>query len=44
MYNMGLDNTMCKCLTTSKAHIILKELHEGVVGGHFAIDIIIKQI
>ncbi len=41
---MGQDNRMCKCLTTSEAHIILKELDEGVPGGHFATDIITKKI
>jgi hypothetical protein len=30
MYRVGQDNKMHKCLTTSKAHIVLKELHEGV--------------
>jgi hypothetical protein len=31
-------------LTTSEAQIVRKELHEGMVGGHFAIDIIAKKI
>jgi hypothetical protein len=35
---------MRKCLTTSKAHIVLKELHEGVAGRHFAANIIAKKI
>ncbi len=35
---------MCRCLTTSKAQIVLKELHEGMVRGHFAIDIIVEKI
>jgi hypothetical protein len=30
-------------LTTSKAQIVLEELHEGVVEGHFVVDIIIKK-
>jgi len=33
MYKVGQDNKMRRCLTISKAHIVLKELHEGVVGG-----------
>jgi hypothetical protein len=41
---MGQDNKMRRCLTTSKAHIVLKELHEGVVGGHFIINITTKKI
>jgi hypothetical protein len=44
MYKVGQDNKMHKCLTTSKAHIVLKELHEGVAIGHFVIDIIAKKI
>jgi hypothetical protein len=44
MYKVGQDNRMHKCLTTSKAQIVLKELHEGVVGRHFALDITIKKI
>ncbi len=41
---MGQDNRLCRCLTTSKAHIVTKELHKGVVGGHFVVDITIKKI
>jgi hypothetical protein len=44
MYIVGQDNKMCRCLTTSKAKIILKELNEGMVGGHFATNITIKKI
>ncbi len=44
MYRVGQDNRMHKCLTTSKAQIVLKELHEGVVRRHFALDITIKKI
>ncbi len=44
MYRVGQDNIMRKCLTTSEAQILLKEPHEGVVGGHFFIDIIAKKI
>ncbi len=35
---------MHRCLTTSKAHIVFKELHEGVARGHFAADITTKKI
>jgi hypothetical protein len=35
---------MHRCLTTSKAQIVLKEPHEGGIGRHFAVDIITKQI
>jgi len=34
---------MHRCLTTSEAHIVLKELHEGMARGHFAVDIIAKK-
>jgi len=44
MYRVGQDNRMHRCLTTSKAHIVLKELHEGVAKGHFVIDITTKKI
>jgi hypothetical protein len=44
MYRVGQDNRMCRCLTTSKAQIVLKELHEGVSGGHFTVDITAKKI
>ncbi len=43
MYIVGKDTKMRRCLTISKTQIVLKELHEGVVGGHFAIDIITKK-
>jgi len=44
MYIMGQDNRLCKCLTTSKAQIVLKELHEGVIGRHFVANITSKKI
>jgi hypothetical protein len=44
MYKVGQDNKMRKCLTTSKAQIVLKELHEGVAKGYFAVDIITNKI
>jgi hypothetical protein len=44
MYKMGQDNRMRRCLTTSKAYIVLKELHEGVVGGQFVANITAKKI
>ncbi len=44
MYQVGQDNKMCRCLTTSQARIVLKELHEGVAKGHFVIYIIVMKI
>jgi hypothetical protein len=29
MYRVAQDNKLCRCLTTSKKQIVLKELHEG---------------
>jgi len=43
MYKMGQNNIMCRCLTTSKAQIILKELH-GVVRGRFVTKNSYKEI
>jgi hypothetical protein len=37
MYRVGQDNKMWRCLTTSEAQIVLKELH-GVARKHIAID------
>ncbi len=44
IYRVGHDNKMCRCLTTLEAQIVLTKLHEGVVGGHFAVNIITKKI
>ncbi len=41
---MGQANRVHKCLTILETQIVLKELHEGVVGGHFVADIIAKKI
>jgi hypothetical protein len=41
---MGQDKRLCGCLTKSKTHIVLKELHEGMVGKHFVVDITINKI
>jgi hypothetical protein len=43
MYKVGQNNKMHRCLTTLEAQIVLKELHEGVIRGHFAIDIIVNK-
>jgi hypothetical protein len=44
VYKVEQDNRMRKCLTTSETQILLKELHEGMVGEHFVVDIIAKKI
>jgi hypothetical protein len=44
MYKLGQNNRLHRCLTTLEARIVLKELHEGVVGRHFAANITLKKI
>jgi hypothetical protein len=44
MYRVGQDNRMRKCLTTLETQIVLKELHKGMVGGHFDLYITTKKI
>jgi hypothetical protein len=44
MYRVGQDNRLHRCLTTSETQIVLKELHEGMSGRHFATNIIAKKI
>jgi len=39
LYKMGHDNRLWRCLSTTEAQKVMKELHEGVVTKHFAIDI-----
>jgi hypothetical protein len=43
-YRVGQDNKLRRCLTTSKAQIVLKELHEGVEKRHLVANIIAKKI
>jgi len=44
MYRVEQDNRMHICLTTSRAQIFLKELHEGMARGNFVANIIAKKI
>jgi hypothetical protein len=41
---MGQDNKLQRCLTTTKAHMVMKKLHEGPLGGHFATEITQRKI
>jgi hypothetical protein len=41
---MGQDNRFRCCVTTYEAQTILWEHHQGIGGGHFAIDITTKKI
>jgi hypothetical protein len=36
--------TSCKCFIEKEILVMFKELHEGVVGGHFAMNITTKKI
>jgi hypothetical protein len=44
LYRMGHDNRLKRCLSTIEAQKVMKELHEGVVRKHFAIEITNKKI
>ncbi len=39
LYKMGQDNKMQGCLTTTKAQMVMRELHEGLLRAHFATEI-----
>ncbi len=39
LYKMAWNNKLWQCLTTTKAQMVMIELHEGPLGGHFAIEI-----
>jgi len=41
---MGQDNKLQRCLTITKASIVMRELHEGPSRGHFATEITQKKI
>jgi hypothetical protein len=44
LYIMGQDNKLRRCLSTIEAQKVMKELHEGTVRRHFAIEITHKKI
>ncbi len=39
LYRMGQNSRLSQCLTTTKAHMVMSELHERPSGRHFAIEI-----
>jgi len=39
LYRMAWNNRLWQCLTTTEAQMVMIELHEGPLGGHFAIEI-----
>jgi hypothetical protein len=44
LYIMGKDNKLRQCLLTTQVQKVMKELHEGTIGGHFATKITQKKI
>ncbi len=44
IYHMGQYNKFRCCVTIDEAYKILRELHEGFSGGHFAANITAKKI
>jgi hypothetical protein len=43
-YKMGQDKRLKRCLSTIEVQKVMKELHEGTIGGHFATKITQKKI
>jgi len=43
LYIMGQDNILRQCLVTTKVQKVIKELHDGIVRGHFIIEITHKK-
>jgi hypothetical protein len=44
LYRMGQDNKLSRCLITTKTQMVMRELHEGSLRGHFAIEITQRKI
>ena len=44
LYQLGQDNVLRKCLDYNQGQVILKQLHDGPAGGHFATRITIKKV
>jgi hypothetical protein len=44
LYRMGQDNRLRRCLTTTEAQMVMKELYEGPLGRHFATKITHKKM
>ncbi len=36
LYRMGQDDRLQRCLTTIKTQMVMRELHDGQLEGHFA--------
>jgi hypothetical protein len=44
LHIMGQDNKLRQCLSTTKVQKVIRELHDGIVKGHFTIEITHKKI
>jgi hypothetical protein len=44
LHIMGQDNRLRQCLSTTEVQKVIKELHDGIVRGHFIIEITQKKI
>ncbi len=44
LYNQGQDQILRQCLHDDEILIVLQEMHKGVGGGHFLIDIIVRKV
>ncbi len=39
LYKMGQDNTLQRCFTIIETQMVMKKLHKGPLGRHFAMEI-----
>jgi hypothetical protein len=44
LYKMGQDNRVQRCLRSTKAQMVMKELHERPLRGDFAIELTQRKI
>ncbi len=44
LYKMGQDNKLRRCLTTTKAQMVMREMHERPSRGHFVIETTQRKI
>jgi ASC-1-like (ASCH) protein len=44
LYKLGSDNILQQCLTFEEMVKVLANFHEGLVGGHFGINNIVRKV
>jgi hypothetical protein len=44
LYKLGADNILRRCVMEHEMFIILVESHEGIVGGNYAGNAIVKKV